>query len=197
MILNLINKKYRITYFSSLIILMLAAGSCETPFTPKLNAEDSKPLLVVEGQITDQEGPFTVKITTSLPVNVIGTPPPQLNADVHIIDDQGHTFSLFLTGNGNYETAEKKLKGIPGNKYTLNITTLTDGRQYTSMPVLMQEVPDIDSLYFEVVSHSLVTQGKAQEANWLNILLDAHDTTGNTKYWRWEYVETFLGLRKL
>lgn len=50
-------QKKGIIYFGKFIVLLLAAGSCVTPFTPELNENDTNPLLVVEGQITDQVGP--------------------------------------------------------------------------------------------------------------------------------------------
>jgi len=58
-----------------------------TPITPKLNREDSKPLLVVERQITDQEGPFRVKLTNTVVVSFSENSYPVLNADARIIDD--------------------------------------------------------------------------------------------------------------
>lgn len=185
------NHKHRIVYSGLLFISLLSMGSCIAPVTPHLNADDSKPLLVVEGQITDQEGPFIIKLTTTGPVSEYYTPGPVINADVRIIDDQGHSFQLIGNSDGIYESEEKNLKGITGNKYTLNVTTLEDGLQYTSTPVLMQEVPDIDSVYFEDVTKPTVIDGLAYEDNWLNIFIDTHDATGNTKYWRWEFEETW------
>jgi hypothetical protein len=189
-------QKNRINYLGLSIVLLLSAGSCVTPFTPKLNLEDSKPLLVVEGQITDQEGPFSVKLTTTAPVNDLATPEPVLNADVWIIDNQGHSYTFYGGSNGIYTTRESNLKGIPGNKYTLIINMLDDSLQYTSPPVLMQQVPDIDSVYFQQVQHSRITEGKAYTENWVNVLVDVHDTSGITNCWRWDYVETY-GVRKI
>jgi hypothetical protein len=185
------NQIDRIAYSGSIFIFLLSMGSCISPVSPHLNADDSKPMLVVEGQITDQEGPFSVRLTTTGPVSKYYTPKPVINADVRIIDDQGNSFQLNGNSSGFYETEEKNLKGIPGNKYTLTVTTIEDGLQYTSMPVLMQEVPDIDSVYFKQVTKPMVINGLTYEADWLNILLDTHDATGNTKYWRWEFEETW------
>jgi hypothetical protein len=185
------NHKNRIIYQILIFIFLLSAGSCVTSITPQLNMNDSKPTLVVDGQITDQAGPFRVKLTNTVPVSDQENPNPVLNADVHIIDDQGHSFQLYGGSDGIYETEEKNLKAIPGNKYTLTITTLEDGLQYTSTPVLMQEVPDIDTVYFEEVTHPRITQGVTYEDTWMNILLDTHDASGNNRYWRWEFEETW------
>jgi hypothetical protein len=184
------NRK-RSIYSVLLFAIPLVCEACVTPVTPHLNANDTKPLLAVEGQITDQEGPFSVKLTTTAPVNDLSSPEPVLNAVVNVIDDQGHSYQLYGDSNGVYESVEKNLKGIPGNRYTLTITTPEDGREYTSMPVLMQPVPGIDSLYFQEVKHPRITQGLAFEDNWLNILVDTHDAEEKTKYWRWEFEETF------
>lgn len=80
-----------------------------TPITPKLDREDSKPLLVVERQITDQEGPFRVKLTNTVVVSFSENSYPVLNADARIIDDQDHIFRLFILGRGIYETTAKRL----------------------------------------------------------------------------------------
>jgi hypothetical protein len=184
-------RKNRIIYFGLLIVLLLATGSCVTHFTPDLRKEDSKPFLVVDGQITDKEGPFSIKLTQSAPVSDTDQPLPVDHAEVNIIDDQGHSYHLYNYGRGIYTTREKKLKGVPGTTYTLIITTPEDGRQYTSTPVLMQEVPDIDSVYFEQVQYPRITEGKPYNENWVNVLVDAHDSSGLIKYWRWDYVETY------
>ncbi len=172
-------------------LLFLSVGSCVTPVTPKLNEEDAKPVLVVEGRITDQEEPFKVKLTWSSPVSDADNPLPVDNADVKIIDDQGHSYDLDGYGSGIYSTWGMYGKAIPGNRYTLIITTMDDGLQYTSTPVLMQNVPDIDSVYFQQVQHFRITEGKAYTENWVNVLIDVHDSIGKTQYWRWDYVETF------
>jgi hypothetical protein len=185
------NQKNRIIYSSLLFIFLLSAGSCVTPITPQLNVNDLKPTLVVDGQITDQAGPFRVKLTKTVPVSDLDSSKPVLNAEVSIIDDQGHSFQLNGNSDGIYETEKKNLKAIPGNRYTLTITTLEDGLRYTSTPALMQAVPDIDTVYFEEITHPRITQGVAYEDTWLNILLNTHDTSENTKYWRWEFEETW------
>jgi hypothetical protein len=131
-----------------------------------------------------------VKLTTSVPVNVMYYAVPVLDADVRIIDDKGNSFLLDGDKNGLYETADKNLKGVPGNTYTMTITT-REGIQFESSPVLMQEVPDIDSLYFEEVENTEISEGQTSTENWLNILLDAHDPEGKTQYWNFKFEETW------
>lgn len=182
--------KNKIIYLGLLFGLTLPIVSCIDPVAPSLNLNDSESLLVVDGQITNEAGPFKVKLTTSVPVNMMFSPNPVLNADVFIVDDQGNSFRLYGDNNGLYKTADTTLKGVPGNTYNLNITT-TDGIEYTSSRVLMQDVPDIDNVYFEKVQHPRLENGLVFEDNWLNILLDTHDATDAIKYWLFKYEETW------
>jgi hypothetical protein len=173
-----------------LFCLILPFESCLELIKPELNATDLASSLVVEGQITNETGPFRVKLTTSVPVNVMYYANPVLDADVRIVDDKGNLFILNSLNNGWYETADKKLMGIPGNTYTLSVTT-KEGVQYESSPELMLEVPDIDSIYFEEVNHTKIEAGQTSEDLWLNILVDSHDPEGKVKYWNYEFEETW------
>ena len=182
--------KDKIISFFIVISFILTIESCVEPIVPELNSNDAEIALVVDGKITDQEGPFRVRLTNSVKVNVMFYLDPVLDAEVHIYDDKGNTFQLLGEENGWYETSDKKLKGIPGNTYTLSITT-ADGMQYESSPVLLQEVTDIDRVYFEEVKRTRFENNEAFEENWLNILLDSHDPEGKIKYWWFEFEETW------
>jgi hypothetical protein len=182
--------KYKISKLILLACLILPVESCLEPISPALKNSDSAASLVVAGQITNEVGPFRVKLTTSVPINVMYYVVPVLDADVRIIDDKGNSFLLNGDDSGWYETEDKDLKGIPGNSYTLTITT-KEGIQYESSPVLMQEVPDIDSLYFEEVENTKIAEGQVSLQNWLNILVNSHDPDGKTQYWSFEFEETW------
>lgn len=179
-------KNIVILFFS----LMLPVVSCVEPITPVLNEDDSESVLVVDAQISNEEGPFKIKLTTSIPVNVMYYPKPVLHAVVLIRDDHGNEYLLEGDDQGRYETAEKNLKGIPGYSYTLLITT-PDEIKYMSLPVTMQEGPEIDSVYFEEATSTRFEDGQPIEETRLNILLDAHDPLGIAKYWYYEFEETW------
>lgn len=173
-----------------LFYLISLPESCVEPFTSVLDETNSAPLLVVDGQITNQEGPFRIRLSTSVPVNSNSYPAPVSDADIKIYDDKGDLFNLRYAKDGWYETADKKLKGVPGYAYTLSITT-GDGIQYESSPELMMDVPEIDSVYFEEVKHTSFENGNTNVDTWLNILLDTHDPSGQTKYWQFNFQETW------
>ena len=177
-----------ILIFAGTILLL---HSCVTKYEPDIPLADKRQL-VVEGLITDEVGPFRVRLTNTFDINKNKTfGDPVTTAQVQIFDDRGNLYPLYYTTNGWYQTTDTLLRGIPGTTYDLNITT-EDGTQYESSPVLMQDVPNIDSVYFKEVSKiRFENDGTAINENWLNIMLDSHDPTGQTKYWKWNYVETW------
>jgi len=75
--------------YSRLLIFILAVSvlpSCIDKFTPSIDEDNSDFFLVVEGMITDEEGPFKIYLTKSEPVDQSYSPKPCTGADVIIID---------------------------------------------------------------------------------------------------------------
>jgi hypothetical protein len=180
----------KILFLILLAGLILAGVSCVDPIVPDLNSEDTIPLLVADGRITDVEGPFRVKLSNSVRVDELFKLDPVTDAYVKILDDKGNVFQLYTSGHGVYETSEKNLKGIPGNSYVLSITT-ADGKEFLSTAEKMENVTEIDSIYFEEEIKTVNNGDVMREENWLNILLDSHDSENRIKYWYYEFTETW------
>lgn len=118
----------------SLFAMLLFFTSCEKIIDLDLNENLSK--IVIEGNITNQAGPYFVKISKSTVLNDTNMSPTINNATVTISDNQGSTDTLTFMGNGTYQT--KKLQGMVGRTYAL--TVKTGGEIYTAqstMPVLV------------------------------------------------------------
>ena len=97
---------------------VLAFTGCEQLID--LELEDGRPTLVVEGLLTDQEGPHYVILSESNP-NFYDTLRPRSvrNATVRISDDAGNSEELTYVGGGRYET--RTLETAIGRKYDLYI----------------------------------------------------------------------------
>ncbi len=176
-------------------ILFLLLSGCVEPFDPVLDESDAMDLLVVEGLITDETGPFGIRLTSSAPVynkdpNVVNEFSPVSGAEVQIYDDQGNSYLLFENEPGWYETEEKELKGTPGYSYTLSIAT-PDGKQYESSSEFMQEGPEIDEVHFEEDTVTYFDQETAYKENRINILLDTRPPGEELTYFKWEFEETW------
>ena len=105
-------KLYRYGLFV-LIFLVLATGSCVERIVPDLDEEDTESVLVVDGTITDESGPFRIKLSRSVMVNLLFSPDPVTDADVSIYDDKGNFWQLYSTSAGWYETEDKELVCFP------------------------------------------------------------------------------------
>jgi hypothetical protein len=165
------------------LITLLLLTTCIEPYTPNLDGYES--FLVVDGLITDEDVSHSVKLSKSLQENTV--PVKVTDANVFITDDAGNSFSLDHTGDGIYKTDKTQFKATIGRTYTLNIST-SNGEVYKSDPCTMQDVPDIDSIYFEK-EEKLVNNGTE---NNLGIQIYLKSGEGDDSgYYRWAYEETW------
>jgi hypothetical protein len=130
-----------------LLFILLTGASCRELVT--LDLPQQEPRLIVEGHVTDTEGPHTVRLTLSQ--DYFNTAPAAVVEDavVTISDNAGNTELLLYTGNGVYAT--QSLQGVIGRSYNLQIDWR--GEQYTSSGTLMPKGV-VDSLsvgYYEAI----------------------------------------------
>jgi len=140
----------------SFMILFLTACSEKYNF----EFENQSTLLVVEGKITNQAGPYYVRLSESIKEvikpNYTGSDKmiskPIANAQVSLTDDAGDTETLRYIGKipGIYPESEgwyiiENMTGVVGRTYTLNIAW--DDKTYTATDK-MEAVPEIDKIGF-------------------------------------------------
>ena len=151
--------------------------SCTTPYDPKVE-ESVFDILVVDGFLNATEGIATVKITHAQPIYGTDIPLPEEDANVSIKSSTGSIYTLAEGKPGEY-----LLQGIEVSRdlvYTLHIQT-ADGRDLESDPVQVRATPPIDS-----ISYVLANDGES-----LDVLVTTHDPTGETRYYSWDYSETY------
>jgi hypothetical protein len=124
-----------------LIISLLLAG-CEK--TVDLKYKGNQPGIIIAGSITNQPGPYFVKITRSVPLSDTGNYPVLDNAVVTISDDAGNSETLTSEGNGMYRA--NTLAGVSGRTYSLIVNA--EGKTYTAQSTMPQPVP-FDSIKVE------------------------------------------------
>lgn len=128
-------------------VLWILLDACVDPFSIKSSQVQEQ--LVVDGLITDQPGPYTIKLYTT---KALDTQLDQTNwvkgAKVVITDDAGAEEALTEVSSGNYQTSASGMQGQPGRTYTLHITTV-EGVAYTSSPETLLPVGEIKDLYYE------------------------------------------------
>ena len=154
---------------------------CTEPF--EIETIDFESVVVVESTITDEFKPQIVKLsrTSSLenPEILIVD-----DANVNVAGSNGDTFSFYWDSEtGNY-ISEGSFNAQPGVSYTLNIIT-SDGKRYTSSAVSVPQTVEIGELYAERIVDA------TDDKDGVQVLVNTEDPTGNAKYFRYEYEETY------
>lgn len=125
-----------------LLCAVLLFSSCEKIVDLKL--DNANPVLVIDGGINDQNENQVVKISKTYNF----TEPNKFNAvsgaTVVLTRPNGSTVNYTEVSPGNYQSV--KTRGIPGNKYTLNVTV--EGKTYTASSTMPARVT-LDSLTFK------------------------------------------------
>jgi len=163
----------RIKIFSLLVLVGLQ-WQCKDKYTSPYNAPVTG-YLVVEGYITGN-GPtrFTLSRTVPLPNN--GTPLPETKAKLQVEGDNSSVYLLIELGNGVYSIDTLPLD--PAAKYRLRIHT-AGNKDYLSDYTPFKLTPAIDSI-------SWTAKGDG-----LYIYANTHDPSNATRYYQWQYDETW------
>jgi hypothetical protein len=169
--------KNHIALFSMLTFLTLFS-SCEKVIDLDLNTSSSQ--IVIQGNVYDQAGPYTVKLSKSVNFDESSSYPAVTGATVTISDDAGNAEILSGDSSGIYSTSQ--LQGVPGRTYTLEVET--GGQTYTASSKMPPAV-EIDTLYEEQSDYSGYRQlsfqykDPADIKNYYRILDFVNDTIQN------------------
>jgi hypothetical protein len=124
------------------IFVAALAASCQEVIDVELNDKDAA--IVIEANITDQPGPYTVTVTRSVNFSDPNVFPGVSGAFVTMADDAGNMDTLIETSAGVY--VSNSFQGVTGRTYTVRV--VADGVTYTAssfMPTLIT----LDSLVLE------------------------------------------------
>ncbi|MFM9910187.1 MAG: DUF4249 domain-containing protein [Chitinophagaceae bacterium] len=145
---------------------------------------NEEPILVVEGSITTDTVPYTVKLTYSGLIDFSDDIPDQYlekEATVSISDDLGNVAPLVYKNKGIYETTDPAYIGKVGRSYHV-IVLLKNGKKYISTPEKIK--PPIP---FSKVNASFVNIFNLDLPTYLNVSIDANDPAGEENYYRWSF----------
>ncbi|WP_294315142.1 DUF4249 domain-containing protein [uncultured Chryseobacterium sp.] len=116
------------------ILSLFCLCSCEKDID--LDLEDQSGKIVIEGNITDDTGPYLVKITKSVAYTSDAYYTAIDNAQVIVSDNTGQAETLTYMGGGYYKTTN--FAAQPGRTYTLKVTA--EGQQYSAQSTMPQPV---------------------------------------------------------
>ncbi|MCP1385434.1 DUF4249 domain-containing protein [Runella salmonicolor] len=181
--MRIIRNRYNKFILASVLSVLFV--SCIREIDLALRVE--KPVLVVDGMITNEAPPYNVKLTYTgvyEASNRINENQAVSGARVSITDDQGLKTQLeqVLEEPGKYQTNDPQYWGRVGRSYTLTVE-LPNGEVYESSPEKLMAVPEIDKLYSEFTEN-----GSGDQRVGYNVFLDAKDPKDAPNYYRWQAI---------
>ncbi|WP_338841462.1 DUF4249 domain-containing protein [Flavobacterium ginsenosidimutans] len=168
------NFAYKITL---LLTLVFAASSCTEQYVFQNN--DFESALVVEGTITNELKNQTIRLSQVYQLEESG-PKLEKGASVSVSDDQGNVYQ-FEEKDTLYSSITP-FKAEPGKKYQLKIRT-SAGKNYTSDEQVLTTETKIDNIT------ATATTFNGQRGAQINV--NSFDPSNTSKYYRYEYVETY------
>lgn len=164
-------------------MILFSFYSCRKSYAPpEVNANHR--FLSIDGLINIEPNSVSrFKLTRSQ--NLSDTVPsiPELGAAVSIMNAAGMSYPLVDTGvNGIYVSSSLSLD--PVQQYTLSVVT-ADGNQYVSDPSTPKQTPPIDSVTW------ILGFDSAAGSPAVNIFVNTHDQSGKTRFYRWDFIETW------
>jgi hypothetical protein len=165
-------------YIWFLVMLWGITAGCKKPYNPSVVSSPNR-YMVVEGVIDVGDSVTVIKLSQTV----------NLGDDVKTSGLAGYTVTI-QDASGALVTTLQPISGRDGQyasavplnldqskKYRLHIAG--DGKEYASDYIGVKKTPPIDSIGF------------APKGNNLNIYVNTHDVTNNTRYYRWDYTEAW------
>ena len=166
-------KTLQISSFVLLAICSLVV--CKKPYEPPV-IKGTTNFLVVDGSIgCGNNAVTTITLSRSKALGDSILFSPELHAVVTVEQEGGNSFNVAEQARGIYRSQHLNLDA--DKKYRLKITT-AGNREYVSGYTAGKISPPIDSLSWK------------QEGD-VTISVHTHDPLNNTRYYRWDYIETW------
>jgi hypothetical protein len=166
------------TYNVYLSIALIFLSGCVEEIDFEIETFESA--LVIEATITNENKHQEILLSRTYQTEDDG-PPQERNASVEILAG-GSSYVFEELEPGRY-VSTVSFSAQPSIDYILSITT-SNGRTYSSTPTILSQTTQIDAVY-------AIRETGDQGTNGMSIYVDSFDPTGNSKYYRYSYEETY------
>lgn len=136
----MISNMKNITGYILLLVMALTFHSCEEVIEVNLN--DATPELLIEANVSDSTGPYTVRVSMTVGFNQVNNFQGVDGAFLTLSDNNGLTDTLTQVSNGVYTT--HNLSGSINSTY--NLFAIVNEKQYSSLSHIPSKT-NLDSLY--------------------------------------------------
>lgn len=147
--------------------------------------------LVINGTISNEEGPYVIRVSKSAPVNEFSEIPVE-GCTVSIFEKSGTTETyeeLTEIKPGIYQTAAGGIQGTIGNSYSLSVIT-PEGQEYITDYQEMKEPVEIESIEYKLLvrPHEDYTYGLPG----YQFYISTKQAQTKDNYFLWQLTETYL-----
>jgi hypothetical protein len=170
-------KNIKSNLFVCLALLCLLVTSCTEPYALQTNSYEEA--IVIEGTITNELKNQEIKVSRTFRFEENG-PTAESGATVYITDNLGKQYD-FEEKKGVY-VSKIAFQAEPNKEYRLRVIA-KDGESYTSRSETLTTVNAIESL-----SSNITT---IDNEKGIQITANSFDPTGKSRYYRYEYEETY------
>jgi hypothetical protein len=152
---------------------VLGLAGCIEPYVPAV-VDAPTGYLVVDGFINGNgRSTFLLSHTANIAATTL---PVEKGAKLFILDNAGGRYPLTEKASGTYQSDSLTLS--PARKYQLSILTARN-ISYRSDLATMKVTPPIDKINWKFAD------------NQVQVSLSTHDPSGQTRYYRWGFIETW------
>ena len=174
-------------FLNLMVLLMIVLfTSCEERYWPDLG-DKYQSLLVVEGKITSDPGPYIIHLSTT---TSIYDPiyEPLTGYEVIVNDNLGNTETLEEDEPGYYKTAENGIQGVVGRAYRITIHS-PDEKTYQSNFEELKSAVGIDTVFVDLEYRESTTSGS--DIPGYQFFLNSNPATEDSSYFLWQMQRTF------
>lgn len=174
----------RKSFICCLILLLSISCINRLDFAPDAIGQQT---MIVDGYVSDQPGPYWVKLSFVSGVNDDLTNSKPISArQVTLFDDAGGSAIMRNQGDGIYQTDQADMRGTIGRKYHIQIE-MAEGTVFESEPDELMPGGQIDKLYYSFESFKPQI-GPTRYG--FRVFIDAQSPPTDG-YIRWRYSGTF------
>ena len=166
------------------LLVGAGVGACVAPFDRQELALQGD-LLVVDGTVTDQPEPQTVRLSRVSVIRGLPGRVPVEKATVEVRVDGAQTVTFRETLPGTYQAPEG-FRGRVGGRYQLRLQ-LADGRRYESGEEILPAVSPITKTYDRFDPQGIANAEKTAFTSAHLVYLDTQDPANETNFYRWDY----------
>jgi len=169
--------------------MILISFACTEQFRLDTDLETS--FLIVDGRITNEEGPYEVRLFRSKSSGEHYSLKPKTVAEeeaiISIYDNKGNSDIFKETSSGIYHNISPDFRGIIGRSYWIEIQT-SNGKKYESIPEVIPDEIIVEKIYGKETK-LILNDGKYIKG--AELYIDAKSPSNQSNYMRWEYQESW------